>query len=455
MTASVIAGSAIGFTVTLSNSGAAGTGHATTVAIADPLPATAGLTWSLAPYSGPGTCTLSGSAGAQRVDCAVADLAPGGAITFHVTSPTTTASCGTSTNEATASAANVPTITRSAGVAIVCPTTTNVTTELTSGTTHGTSLTILAGASVTDQATISGSDASTATGDITYTVYSDNACGTAVATGGTKSVSGGSAGASDPVTLASAGTFWFVAAYSGDPTHLASRSGCADEVVHVVGAITATGLTTTSPLAFSGSVATFTSATPGATAGDFTATIDWGDGTPTSAGAIASASGQFTVSGSHTYASTGVKTVGVTIHGPAGTSATATSTITVFAVAAGGGAFVISDRATTGTVTFWSPQWARANPVAGGRAADTFKGYAKLPATPSCGTAWSTDPGNSGPPPAAPLPAYIAVIVTNTVTRSGSQVGGPTSHLVLVRTNPGYNPATGGAGTGTVVATIC
>jgi hypothetical protein len=52
---------------------------------------------------------------------------------------------------------------------------------------------------------------------------------------------------------------------------------------------------------FSGAVATFTDVIPGAVLGDFTATIDWGDGT-TSAGTItANADGSFTVSGTHTY----------------------------------------------------------------------------------------------------------------------------------------------------------
>ena len=46
---------------------------------------------------------------------------------------------------------------------------------------------------------------------------------------------------------------------------------------------------------------------------DFTATIDWGDGGPTSSGTITSMSGTFTIGGSHTYALNGVFTVSVAI----------------------------------------------------------------------------------------------------------------------------------------------
>jgi len=65
---------------------------------------------------------------------------------------------------------------------------------------------------------------------------------------------------------------------------------------------------------FSGSVATFTDANPGGTASDFSATINWGDGTATTAGTVAAAQGGgFVVNGTHTYASTGSFTTTVSI----------------------------------------------------------------------------------------------------------------------------------------------
>jgi hypothetical protein len=86
---------------------------------------------------------------------------------------------------------------------------------------------------------------------------------------------------------------------------------------------------------FSGTVATFTAQDATATAGTFTAMIDWGDGN-TSAGAIASdGHGGFVVTGSHTYADPGASDVGgeltlnplVPIHGPGRESFVITVTI--------------------------------------------------------------------------------------------------------------------------------
>ena len=68
-------------------------------------------------------------------------------------------------------------------------------------------------------------------------------------------------------------------------------------------------ISTTERVPFTGPVAAFTSANPAAQPGQFTATIDWGDGTPTSAGLITQPDGPgtpFVVVGSHTYADSGV-----------------------------------------------------------------------------------------------------------------------------------------------------
>jgi len=66
-------------------------------------------------------------------------------------------------------------------------------------------------------------------------------------------------------------------------------------------------------------IATFTDANPLATPADFTATIDWGDGTPQSAGTVSGpVAGVFTVTGGHTYADSGVNggtgTFKITVH---------------------------------------------------------------------------------------------------------------------------------------------
>ena len=59
---------------------------------------------------------------------------------------------------------------------------------------------------------------------------------------------------------------------------------------------------------FSGPVAEFSDANTGATIADYKATIDWGDGTPPSIGTIVALApaGTFEVTGSHTYATSGV-----------------------------------------------------------------------------------------------------------------------------------------------------
>ena len=83
---------------------------------------------------------------------------------------------------------------------------------------------------------------------------------------------------------------------------------------------------------FTAPVATFTSSS-GAVAGEFTASIDWGDPSPdTSAGTISGPdnNGVFTVTGSHTYAEDGTFTIKVTITG--GVSNTATAPTSMAAV---------------------------------------------------------------------------------------------------------------------------
>lgn len=73
----------------------------------------------------------------------------------------------------------------------------------------------------------------------------------------------------------------------------------------------------------------------------------------------------------------------------------------------------------------------------------------------TCSTNWTADPGNSAPPPAGPLPAFMAVLVSSTISKSGSTITGDTPYIVIVQTGPGYDANPGHAGMGTVVATVC
>ena len=78
-----------------------------------------------------------------------------------------------------------------------------------------------------------------------------------------------------------------------------------------------------------GTVATFTDANPNTTATDFSATINWGDGTITTGTIVAQSGGAFAVDGDHTYADEGKYNVGVIINDVGGITASATSTATV------------------------------------------------------------------------------------------------------------------------------
>jgi large repetitive protein len=68
--------------------------------------------------------------------------------------------------------------------------------------------------------------------------------------------------------------------------------------------------------------ATFTDANPGDHHTDFTATINWGDNGPTSSGTVSYSSGQYTVSGSHTYANEGTYPISISVVDTGGSTAT-------------------------------------------------------------------------------------------------------------------------------------
>ncbi len=79
---------------------------------------------------------------------------------------------------------------------------------------------------------------------------------------------------------------------------------------------------------FSGPVALFTGGT-GESAEDYTATVDWGDGSEATPGTITTEDGVYVVNGEHTFAAAGEFTVLVEVTDAAGESITIGSTITV------------------------------------------------------------------------------------------------------------------------------
>ena len=94
-------------------------------------------------------------------------------------------------------------------------------------------------------------------------------------------------------------------------------------------AAAAAPLTGTEGAALTGvTVATFSDANPNATVNDFTAMITWGDGS-TSAGSVVATSNGFAVTGTHTYADEDSYLASVAITDTGGSTANASTTVTV------------------------------------------------------------------------------------------------------------------------------
>ena len=223
--------------------------------------------------------------------------------------------------------------------------------------------------------------------------------------------------------------------------------------------LSATGTTVSSQPSFAGAVASFDDQNPGARASDFTATVDWGDGASGAGTVSRIASGQFEVTASHTYSDTGPHALTVDIADGGGSTAEAAGQILTYEFAApNGGSFAVADeKAAIGSqVVFWGSGWAAENPLGTGLAPPSFKGYGGVPssAPPACGGSFSALPGGSGSPP-PDLPAYLGVYVTGAVSKHGPGITGDIAHIVIVRTDPGYQPDPSQPGSGQVVAQVC
>ncbi len=303
-------------------------------------------------------------------------------------------------------------------------------------------------------ATFTDPDSAATAGDYTATIdWGDGSSSVGTVSGPT----GGPFDVSGSHTYAEEGSY-VVTTQINDPDFPANTATVTSSATVADAALGSTCATpAVSSTSFTGSVASLTDADPNGTVSDYTATISWGDLTISSGTVSGPLGGPFDVSGSHTYGTTGPFTITVTITDVGGSTTSATCNVLIFATPAGG-TFVIGDgNAANGTaVTFWGAQWWKLNTLSGGAAPAAFKGFENAPSSlPLCGTGWSTRPGNSTPPPDGPLPAYMAVIVSSSISKSGSTISGDTVHEVVVRTNGGYAPNPGHAGTGTVVATIC
>jgi hypothetical protein len=98
---------------------------------------------------------------------------------------------------------------------VVAPASTTLTTTLSGGSQTGSSVSVQSGVPVTDQASLSGANVSSAGGTVTYQVYADPLCQTPLFSPMVEPVSGGVPAASLPVYLPT-GTYYWTASYSGD-----------------------------------------------------------------------------------------------------------------------------------------------------------------------------------------------------------------------------------------------
>lgn len=144
-------------------------------------------------------------------------------------------------------------------------------------------------------------------------------------------------------------------------------------------------------------------------------------------------------------------------------AATDSTTAIVFAFPSRG-AFAVGDvtiaAAGGTTVEWWGDIWSQLNVLSGGSAPPAFKGFEEIINLPNstpanvCSGTWMTTGGNS-PPPASDVPSYMGVVVTSSVDKTGSDITGDYTHIVVVKVDPGYAPTPDHPGTGTIVATFC
>jgi hypothetical protein len=114
---------------------------------------------------------------------------------------------------------------------------TTLSTTLSGGGQSGASISVVQGAPVTDTAVLGGAGAASATGPVSFTVFSDAACKTAVASPAAANLSGGTAGPSGAVSLPP-GKYYWQASYAGNLSNQAVSSTCGTEVLTVLAATT-------------------------------------------------------------------------------------------------------------------------------------------------------------------------------------------------------------------------
>jgi hypothetical protein len=123
------------------------------------------------------------------------------------------------------------------------PSATTLTTTQTSGTSTGASISISAGTiGESDTATITGTNASSATGTVDFALYDNSSCSGTPTFAGAATAAGGVASIADDSSLGlSPGKYYWKAAYAGNTTNDPSSSTCGSEVLTVTPAATIEG----------------------------------------------------------------------------------------------------------------------------------------------------------------------------------------------------------------------
>jgi phosphatidylinositol-3-phosphatase len=209
-------------------------------------------------------------------------------------------------------------------------------------------------------ATFTDADGDTNASDFTATI----AWGDGNTTAGTVNSSASGLSVSGSHTYATEGNYTPMVTITD--TDGASGTANADIVADFPLSATASSVSATAGSTFSGTVATFTDADPNGSAGEFAATINWGDGsTPTTlsrgSSAITEASGTFSVAASHVYAKSGTFTMAVTISDVGGATATPSAQASIAAAPDPNAIFVtavyhdVLDRAPdSGGLQYWT-----------------------------------------------------------------------------------------------------
>lgn len=188
-------------------------------------------------------------------------------------------------------------------------------------------------------------------------------------------------------------------------------------------AVTADAISATAGSSFSGTVATFSSTDPTALVSEFTATINWGDGTAVSVGTISQPGGvgtQFLVAGSHTYAAPGTYTVTVIVTPSGATAASGTNTATVIAATT---TTVASSASTTYSASAQSVPLTATVTSSSGAVNEGTVTFEVLQGSTQVGSAVSSSVVNGAAGVSFTLPA-AASVGTYTIQASYSDTGG-------------------------------